>query len=177
MKLATATNRHRGGGDASSRLKGGRSGLAAHGGRRWGADASPATGRRRQAAFTLAEVLVAMLFMAIVIPTAVEALHVASRAGEVAARKSSAARVADLVLNESLVLTNWNGGVQNGTIQQGTMDFNWTLTSQAWPVDNMEQLTATVTFPAQGRNYSVELSTLAPLGGTPNQPVAAMSLR
>lgn len=118
-----------------------------------------------------------MLFLAIVIPAAVEALHVASLAGEVAARKGAAARVADLVLNESLVMTNWNGGVQNGTIAQGTLDFDWTLTSQTWPVDSMELLTAKVTFPAQGRQYSVELSTLAPLGGTLNQPVNTMSLR
>ena len=57
--------------------------------------------------FTLAEVLAAMLFLAIVIPAAVEVLHVASLAGEVAARKSEAARVADRILNESIVTTNW----------------------------------------------------------------------
>jgi general secretion pathway protein I len=177
MKLATATHRHRGGDDASSRQQGGRSSLAARGSWRRGATATPATGRRRQAAFTLAEVLAAMLFLAIVIPAAVEALHVASLAGEVAARKGAAGRVADFVLNESVIMTNWNGGVQNGTITEGALDYRWTLTSQPWTQDAMELLTAKVTFPAQGRNYSVELSTLAPLGGTPNQPVPAMSLR
>ena len=53
-----------------------------------------------------------MLFMAIVIPAAVEALHVASLAGEVAARKGVAARIADRVLNESIVTTNWSTGTQ-----------------------------------------------------------------
>jgi hypothetical protein len=43
--------------------------------------------------------LAALLFLAIVIPTVVEALHVASLAGEVAVRKSAAARVADRILN------------------------------------------------------------------------------
>src|ERR1700690_495646 len=57
---------------------------------------------RRESAFTLAEVLAALLFLAIVIPAVVETLHVASLAGEVAARKGAAARVADRVLNESL---------------------------------------------------------------------------
>jgi Tfp pilus assembly protein PilV len=70
-------------------------------------------------AFTLAEVLAAMLFLAIVIPAAVEALHVASLAGEVAARKGAAARVADRILNESLVTTNWNNGTQSGTVTEG----------------------------------------------------------
>jgi Tfp pilus assembly protein PilV len=116
---------------------------------------------RHVSAFTLAEVLAALLFLAIVIPTAVEALHVASLAGEVAARKSEAARVADRVLNESLVTTNWIGGVQNGTITEGILDFRWKLTSQNWPQDSMELLTVDVTYSAQGKDYSVQMSTLA----------------
>ncbi|HUC86488.1 MAG TPA: hypothetical protein VL970_14935 [Candidatus Acidoferrales bacterium] len=113
------------------------------------------------AAFTLAEVLAALMFLAIVIPTAVEALHVASLAGEVAARKSEAARVADRVLNESIVTTNWGSGVQSGTITEGILDFRWRLTAQSWPQDSMQLLTAEVTYSAQGKDYSVRLSTLA----------------
>jgi len=114
-----------------------------------------------RAGFTLSEMLAALLFLAIVIPTAVEALHVASLAGEVAARKSEAARVADRVLNESLVTTNWAGGMQSGTITEGIFDFKWKLTSQSWPQDSMQMLTAEVTYSAQGKDYSVRLSTLA----------------
>ena len=117
--------------------------------------------RRGCQAFTLAEVLAALLFLAIVIPTAVEALHVASLAGEVAARKSAAARVADRILNESLVTTNWSGGMQSGTVTEGILDFRWKLTTQNWPQDSMQLLTAEVTYAAQGKDYSVKLSTLA----------------
>jgi len=113
--------------------------------------------------FTLAEVLAALLFLAIVIPTAVEALHVASLAGEVAARKGEAARVADRILSESLVTTNWSSGMQNGTVTEGILDFQWKLTSQNWPSDAMQLLTAEVTYSAQGKDYSVKLSTLANL--------------
>jgi type II secretory pathway pseudopilin PulG len=115
------------------------------------------------AGFTLAEVLVALLFLAIVIPVAVEALTIASRAGEVAARKSEAARVADRVLSESIVTTNWISG-QSGTITEGTLDFRWTLSHQTWPQDplaQMELLTAEVKFSAQGKDYAVKMSTLA----------------
>ena len=120
-------------------------------------------GARRpgQAAFTLAEVLAAMLFLAIVIPVAVESLHVASLSGEVAARKSEAARIADRVLSESLVTTNWANGQQNGTITEGYLDFKWKLTTQNWPQDSMQMLTAEVSFSAQGNDYSVKMSTLA----------------
>lgn len=118
---------------------------------------------RRDAGFTLAECMAALLFLAIVIPAAVEALHVASGAGEIAVRKGEAAHVADRVLNESLVMTNWSSGSQNGTINVGGDDFRWTLASQNWSQDTMELLTADVTFSVQGRDYSVKMSTLASL--------------
>lgn len=121
---------------------------------------------RRCAAFTLAEVMVAMLFLAIVIPVAVEAISTASLAGEVAARKGAATRVADRILNESLVTTNWSSS-QVGTTTEGTLDFRWTLSNQSWPQDSTMQLvTAEVKFTAQGRDYSVRLSTLASQPGT-----------
>jgi hypothetical protein len=127
--------------------------------------------------------MAAMLFLAIVVPVAVEALHVTSLAGEVAARKGSAARIADRVLNESLVMTNWSNGQQNGVISEGPLDFNWTLVSETWPpsslqstvispIQNLSQgslvlLTAKVDFQAQGKDFSVSLSTLA--GSPPQQ--------
>ena len=133
------------------------------------------------AAFTLAEVLAAMLFLAIVIPAAVEALHVSSLAGEVAVRKGAAARIADRILNESLVTTNWTGGGQSGTVSEGALDFNWTMTAQNWPKDStMQLLTAEVKFLAQGKDYSVKLSTLTTLQTQPGQtamPTTAMNLR
>jgi len=117
---------------------------------------------RNCAAFTLAEVLAAMLFLAIVIPAAVEAMHLASLAGEVAARKGAAVRVADRILNESLVMTNWSNGTQSGTTSEGALEFNWTLTSQSWSEDSaMQVVTAEVKFTAQGKDYSVKLNTLA----------------
>ena len=123
---------------------------------------SDAAARRPyRAAFTLAETLAALVFLAIVIPVAVEALHVSSGAGEITVRKSEAARVADRILNESLVMTNWNTGPQNGNADEGADQFHWTLTSQNWQADSMELLTAEVTFFTQGRQYSVKLSTLA----------------
>ena len=62
-----------------------------------------ATNRQHVSAFTLVEVLAALLLMAIVIPVAIEALHTAAIAGEVAARKGEASRVASEVLNQCVV--------------------------------------------------------------------------
>ena len=131
---------------------------------------------RHASAFTLAEVLAAMLFLAIVIPAALEALHVAGLAGEVAARKGAAARLADRLLSESIVTTNWNMGTQSGTAAEGAEEFHWTLNNRNWVVDTtagMRVLTATVTFSAQGHDYSVALSTLAN-GQTPTGNMAGI---
>jgi len=136
----------------------------------------PTAGRRHAAAFTLAEVLAALLFLAIVIPTAVEVLHVASLAGEVAARKSEAARVADRILNQSVVMTNWTSGIQSGTATEGILDFRWKLTTANWPQDSMQLLTAEVTYSAQGKDYSVRLSTLAN-SQTTVQPVGSGTIQ
>ena len=116
------------------------------------------------AAFTLAEVLAALLFMAIVIPAAVEGLHVASLAGTVAQRKGEAARVARRVLTETMVATNSSSSVQSGTLTEGQREFRWTMHSDLWnrdPNQNViRQLSIEVFFTAQNRDYSVRMSTL-----------------
>lgn len=121
--------------------------------------------KKSRSAFTLAEVMAALVFMAIVIPVALEGLSIASRAGEVAARKSEAALVGERVLNESLVTTNWTQTLQSGTIRQGYRDFQWTLHNDPWSGDpglpEMRQLTVDVVYVAQGKDYTVHLTTLA----------------
>jgi type II secretory pathway component PulJ len=120
--------------------------------------------RRSTAGFTLAEVLAALLFMAIVIPVAIEGMHVASRAGTVSERKGEAARVVQRLLAENLVTTNLNQAVQGGTLTEGQREFNWTLHSDPWnqdPYQNViRQLTVEVKFKAQNQEYAVRMSTL-----------------
>jgi hypothetical protein len=117
------------------------------------------------AAFTLAEVLAALLFMALVIPVALEGMHVASRAGSVSVRKREATRVAERIMNESIITTNWNnGGSQVGSVTEGIREFQWTLNNEPWNVDlnvnTMRLLSVEVKYAVQGQTYSVKLSTL-----------------
>lgn len=120
-----------------------------------------ATGRRRRlGGFTLAEALAAMAFLAVVIPVAMEALHVASLAGVVAQRKVAAARFADRWLNELLVTGQWKQGGNSGSVQEGNQNYRWQLRSDSWEKDSLKRLTLSVTYAAQGRDYEVQLSTL-----------------
>ena len=116
------------------------------------------------AAFTLAEVLAALLFMAIVIPVAIEGLHIASLAGTVAERKGEAARVARRLLTETLVTTNGDQSGQGGNVTEGQRQFRWTMKNDLWNRDPNQNvirlLSVEVFFTAQNREYSVRMSTL-----------------
>jgi hypothetical protein len=119
---------------------------------------------RRSAGFTLAEVLAALAFMAIVIPVAIEGLHIASGAGEKAARRNEAAMVAEQVLSESIITGDWSGGVQGGTVRQGLHDFSYSIKDEPWLEDvnayYIRLLSVEVIYSVQGVNRSVQLSTL-----------------
>lgn len=116
---------------------------------------------RTRAGFTLAEVLAALLFMAIVIPVAVQGLHIASRAGSVAERKAVGARLAEMKLNELIVTGQWQSAAQKGTIAEGLQIFPWTVQSEPWAEDSAMRLVAVhVTVPVRGQDYDVTVSTL-----------------
>ena len=111
--------------------------------------------------FTLAEVLAAMVFMAIVIPTAVHGLRVANQAGQIGLRRATAARVGDQMLNELLVTHQWQTGAQRGVVQEGPVPYQWMIRTQPWTeLPYLQVLTIVVTFPVQGQDYEVHLSTL-----------------
>jgi len=116
--------------------------------------------KRAVGGFTLAEVLAALVFMAIVIPVAVEGLRVANLAGQVGARKVAAARVAERVLNELVVTGQWRQSTQSGTIQEGPQQYRWQMRLEPWNQGTLRVMTVQVTFPVQGQSYDVRLSTI-----------------
>lgn len=113
-----------------------------------------------RAGFTLVEVLAAMLFLAIVIPVAVAGLRTAGLAGEVSTRKAAACRIAERVLNESIVTGQTQKSALSGTVHEGALDFRWTMNIESAGLEEMKLATVDVTFPAQGKDYDVQLSTL-----------------
>ena len=111
--------------------------------------------------FTLAEVLAALVFMAIVIPVALQGMQIASRAGAVAERKALAARLADRKLNELIVTGQWQSSSVKGTIQEGWQTYDWNLETESWAEDgSMRVLTVHVMVPVRGLKYDVQVSTL-----------------
>jgi prepilin-type N-terminal cleavage/methylation domain-containing protein len=113
-------------------------------------------------AFTLVEILAALLMMAIIIPVAMEGMSIATRAGILGQRKAAAMRVAERVLNELLVEGETARASTTGSTTDGDTTYAWSMRSENWPEDPMMHLTVTVTFTVQGNDYTVDLSTLIP---------------
>jgi type II secretory pathway pseudopilin PulG len=108
----------------------------------------------------LVELLAAMAFMAIVIPVIMHALAISNRAGQVAQRKAIAARIADRVLSEYVANGQQVRSAQRGTVDEGPYEFQWNIALENWKEDSMRVVTAQVTYPVQGQQFSVETSTL-----------------
>ena len=113
-----------------------------------------------RAGFTFAEVLAALVFMAIVIPVALQGISVANRAGVGAERKEIAMQLAANMLNQLSVSNLWQTAQASGTFEQDYPGYTWSMQQQAWPDGAMQQLTLEVIYPLQGREFAVELSTL-----------------
>lgn len=110
--------------------------------------------------FTFIETLAAMLFMAIVLPVAIQGLMIANRAGVVAQRKRVAAQLADRRLTEVVMDESWRYGEQEGDFGEDWPEYRWLLQDEAWEEDTMRVITVEVLFPVQDREYVVSLSTL-----------------
>lgn len=113
--------------------------------------------------FTLAEVLAALMLMAILVPVALHGITVASRAGILGQRKAVAMRIAERVLDEQIVSGLVGSSTPYGTIVEGNVSYPWTIKSDAWAGDtasSMNLVTVRVEFNVQGNTYDVAASTL-----------------
>jgi prepilin-type N-terminal cleavage/methylation domain-containing protein len=110
--------------------------------------------------FTLAEVLAALLLMAIIVPVALQGVQIASRAGTLGQRKAAAMRVAERVLNELIATDGLTQSTGSGTANEGDQSYAWTMQTESWPEDAMNVVTVRVVFNVQGNDYNVSLSSI-----------------
>lgn len=123
--------------------------------------------RQPAEAFTLMEVLAAMMFLAILVPAVVAALSLSTRISTLAERRAVAAELAENQLNEELIANSWQtGGATQGDFGADYPGYSWQMTQTSWDgggqtaANNMTELTMEVTFLVQGQAQSVKLTTL-----------------
>jgi prepilin-type N-terminal cleavage/methylation domain-containing protein len=117
-------------------------------------------------AFTLVEVLASLMLIALVVPVAMEAMSVASRAGELGRRKAAAVRVGERVLGQLLAEGQLASGNSSGVAQEGPFEYPWAVRVENWPEDALQLATVTVTFSMRGATQEIALATLLPATGT-----------
>jgi type II secretory pathway pseudopilin PulG len=108
----------------------------------------------------MAEVLAALLLMAIIVPVALQGVQIASRAGLLGQRKAAAMRVAERVLNELIATDGLTQSTGSGTAAEGDQTYAWTMQTETWPEDAMNVVTVRVVFNVQGNDYNVSLSSI-----------------
>jgi len=136
-------------------------------------------------AFTLVEVLAAMLLMAIVLPPVMEGVSLATRNASDARHRTEAAGLAEEKLSEILATQQWQGGTLSGDFGSDAPAYHWQATVNGWAADTtsvgLQQIDLSVLWnDSAGRQKSVILSTLTyvrttattgtPTGGTSATP-------
>lgn len=118
----------------------------------------------KRRAFTLVEVLVALLVAAVVIPVTLRALMLAAGFDSSTLRQRQAARLADYKLNELITNQTWNGTSTTGDFGTDYPGYRWELTTGAWQAGTttMRDLTLTVYGPGRHGEFTVVLHTLVP---------------
>ena len=113
----------------------------------------------RARAFTLVEVLAAMLLIAIVLPPTMRAISLATNAASTSKRRTEAADLALLKLNEMVGTGGWQQGNQGGDFAPEFPGYQWATQLVQFDPDTQE-LDVKVTWSGRGGQQGVTLSTV-----------------
>jgi prepilin-type N-terminal cleavage/methylation domain-containing protein len=119
--------------------------------------------------FTLIEVLVTLLFMAITLPAIMGGIASATKLASSAKHRDEATGLGETELNQILASGSWEAGNASGDFSAFSADwpdYTWALTVNPWAADTtglgIQELDLAVNWKdAGGRAQSITLSTLA----------------
>src|SRR5437870_176003 len=100
-------------------------------------------------AFTFAEVLASLAFLAILLPVAIGALTAANRTGVVAERIALATQLGENKLGEWMLGDAWTTAESRGDFGADWPGYRWELNRGSWDVDTMTELNLAVYFQVQ----------------------------
>ena len=116
-------------------------------------------GRRK--AFTLIEVLAAVVLVGIILPAAVSGISMAVRVASNSAKIQRAAILAENRLAEIRLEENWTKSQQTGDFEEeGFEDFRWLMRAEDWTDPSLLEVSITVYWGEDIQRESIELTTL-----------------
>ena len=110
--------------------------------------------------FTFVEILASMAFLGILIPVVVSALMVSNRAAVMSERSVIATQLGENRLNEMMLGDAWTSESSRGDFGADFPGYRWEMKQADWNAGAMTELTLDVFYSVQGREQSVQLSTL-----------------
>jgi len=121
-------------------------------------------GEGTRKAFTLVEVLAALLLIAIVLPVVMQGISLATNAASNAKRRTEAAGLAESKLAEIVATRAWQTGSLSGDFSPDWPDYRWEATLQTYTNDssgkNVQEIDLRVLWMSRSQEQSVSVSTL-----------------
>jgi len=122
------------------------------------------SGIRRPGGFTLIEVLMTLMLVAIVLPAINQGVMLAVGAASAARHRTEAAGLAEAKLAEIVSSETWQQSSLSGDFAPDWPDYHWKATVQTWALDTsdagLQQIDLKVSWHARNREDSLVLSTL-----------------
>jgi len=115
---------------------------------------------RRRRGFTLVELMVAIVLVAIVLPTAIQGTILCLDLSVNARMEAQAASLAQAKLSELAATRMIDEATQFGDFGEQWPQYKWMATVESWDDPRLLELDVSVTWVARGRDYDVTISTL-----------------
>lgn len=116
----------------------------------------------KRRSFTLVEVLVAALVLAVLLPITLQAVSMGARLDEQSAQRRQAADLADAKLRELLVTGDWREAGTTGDFGDDHPDYRWELLTDQWTEgETTLPLLALTVYGPTGDRSAVTLTALA----------------
>jgi prepilin-type N-terminal cleavage/methylation domain-containing protein len=125
--------------------------------------------RGRRGGFTLVEVLVTMLLIAIVVPSIMAGIAQSTHAATLARARNEVAGLAQAELAQIVASQQWQNGNLQGDFGADWPGYSWQAVVQPWPLDtttqSVQEIDLKVTWIDRNRENSMTVSTLAYVKG------------
>ena len=126
----------------------------------------PGLGRvRPRGGFTFVELLVTLLFITLIVPTAMRGVGLCTRVAGDSQRRIEAAALAKTQLTELIVTGDWQNGARSGNFGSDWPGYKWTADVSNWTDmantnTSLRQLSVSVTWQSAGAEKKFTLTTL-----------------